>query len=64
MLEQTQIAEQFLALLEMEKQAHQMYFDLATRLTDPEALKQVRQLLHDKQRHIQLIQRLLEIVEQ
>ncbi len=63
MLEQAMLRDQFQALLTQEQQAEKIYAELVAKLTDPELRKQVQQLHHDKQRHIRLTERLLEIVE-
>ncbi len=63
MLEQTLLREQFLTLLDKERQAERLYADLAVRLSDPSLRKQIEQLHRDKQRHITLAERLLEIVD-
>lgn len=57
------LREQFLALLDKERQAEQMYADLAGRTVDPSLRRQIELLHRDKQRHIALAERLLEIVE-
>jgi len=63
MLDQALLREQFLALLDKERQAERVYADLAGRTSD-ESLRQAIQLLHrDKQRHIALAERLLEMVD-
>ena len=62
MLEQAMLREQFLALLQQQRQAAQIYSDLAE-AGDEGIRKQVQQLQHDKNRHIQLTERLLEIVD-
>lgn len=62
MLEQAMLREQFLALLEQQRQAAQIYADLAE--TGDEGIReQLQQLQNDKNRHIQLTERLLEIVD-
>ncbi|MFB3893341.1 MAG: hypothetical protein ACE15C_15110 [Phycisphaerae bacterium] len=61
MLEQEQIAEQFQALLEMEKKAEALYAELAAR-ADPALRARIEELRRDKLRHIRLTERLLEIV--
>jgi rubrerythrin len=63
MLEQAFLREQFLALLDKERQAERLYADLSVRLSDPGLRRQIEQLHRDKQRHIALAERLLEIVE-
>ncbi len=57
------LREQFLALLEKERQAERMYADLAARTSDEKLRKQIAELHRDKRRHIALAERLLEIVE-
>ena len=64
MLEQTHISEQFQALLNLEQQAQRLYEQLHAKVGDRIVAAQLDQLRRDKQRHIQLIQRLLEIVEE
>ena len=63
MLEQAMLSEQFQSLLSGEQQAMRMYAELAARLDDPGVRNQIQELLRDKERHIRLAQRLLEIVE-
>lgn len=63
MLEQAMLREQFLALLDKERQAERTYAELSSRLTDPALRRQIEQLQRDKQRHIALAERLLEIVD-
>jgi rubrerythrin len=63
MLEQALLREQFLELLKREREAAEVYADLVARITDPALRQQVDQLRRDKQRHIRLTERLLEIVE-
>jgi len=62
-LEQEQIASQFQALLEMEKQAEALYAQLLDKVEDATVRQKLEQLRKDKQRHIRLTQRLLEIVD-
>jgi rubrerythrin len=62
MLEQEQVAQQFQSLLDMERQAEALYAALAAKVTDPAVRAQIEQLRRDKQRHIRLTERLLEIV--
>ena len=62
-LEQEQIASQFQALLEMEKQAEALYAQLLDKVEDASTRQKLEQLRKDKQRHIRLTQRLLEIVD-
>ena len=63
MLEQAILAEQFQSLLSREQQAMKMCAELAARISDAALREQVEQLLRDKQRHIRLAERLLEIVQ-
>jgi len=62
-VEQVLLAETFQALLEREREAEKTYGDLATRADDPSARRQIELILREKQRHIGLVERLLEIVE-
>ena len=62
MLEQALLREQFQALLAAEQKAEQIYADLAATLSDRALREQVLQLQREKLRHIQLTERLLEIV--
>ena len=57
------LREQFLALLDKERQAERMYADLAARMKSPAVRRQIEDLHRDKLRHIALAERLLEIVE-
>jgi len=61
--EQAMLRERFQDLLASEHQAIKAYVELAARTTDPDILKKVEHLLRDKQRHVELTERLLEIVE-
>ena len=63
MLEEAILRDQFSDLLERERQAAAQYERLIAQLTDPKLREQVQSLLRDKQRHIALAERLLEIVE-
>jgi len=63
MFEQAILAEQFRALLAKEQQAARIYTDLEAKAPDPDFRREVGQLLREKQRHIELAQRLLEIVQ-
>jgi len=63
MLEQAFLREQFLALLDKERQAERVYADLSAKLTDPALRRQIEHLHRDKQRHSALAERLLGIVE-
>ena len=63
MLEQMMIREQFQTLLSESRQAAQDYAKLAGRLDNGALRSQVEQLQKDKQRHVRLAQRLLEIIQ-
>jgi rubrerythrin len=63
MLEQALLTEQFQSLLSGELQAAEMYTDLATRVNDPSLRQQVQRLLREKERHVRLAERLLEILD-
>lgn len=62
MLEQAVLREQFQMLLSQEQQALQAYADLVAKVDDPAVREQVEQLRREKQRHVELTERLLEIV--
>jgi rubrerythrin len=62
MLEQAQIAEQFQTLMQLTDQAQRNYAQMSLETSDPAISQKLLQLHKDKQRHIRLIQRLLEIV--
>ncbi len=62
-LEHQQLAEQFHALLSQQQQAEKTYAQLLPHVTDPGDLAQLEHIHRDKRRHIQLTQRLLEIVQ-
>ncbi len=63
MLEQERLREQFQALLDQEQQALAVYTELADKVQDPRLRDQVEELRRDKQRHVELTERLLEIVD-
>ena len=63
MLEQQRLREQFQALLCQERQALTAYSELAATVDDPALRDQVEQLWRDKLRHVELTERLLEIVD-
>jgi len=63
MFEEAQLAEQFNALLDQQQQAADCYAAVAAKTDDPLMRRQVEQVQREKHRHIQLIQRLLEIVD-
>ena len=62
-VEHAMLAEKFQALLETERRTEEVCASLAAELTDPAAQEQLAQLQREKQHHIQLVERLLEIVE-
>ena len=62
MLEQALLREQIQDLLAKERQAELVYAELAGKVQAGDLLDQVHQLHRDKQRHIQLTERLLEIL--
>ncbi len=57
------LAEKFETLLETERQAEDVCASLIDKLTDPAAIEQLKLIRREKQRHIGLVERLLEIVE-
>lgn len=63
MLEQALLRERFESLLKIEQEVQRAYEDLASLVDDPQGRQQIQQLARDKQRHIELTQRLLEMVE-
>ena len=63
MLEHTYLREQFESLLVKEKQAAETYGKLAIDLNDPTLREKINQLQREKQKHILLTERLLEILE-
>ena len=63
MLEQALLREQVQELLVKERQAEAAYADLASKVQDPAVKQQLQALRHDKQRHIRLAERLLEILD-
>lgn len=62
MLERSQLRDQFLSLLEQQQQAVALYARLAGAAQDESLREQAIQIHREKQRHIQLTERLLEIV--
>jgi len=62
MLEEALLREQFESLLSQEQQALAAYAALIEEIEDPALRDQVQQLHRDKQRHVELAERLLEIV--
>ncbi|MDY6914377.1 MAG: hypothetical protein SVT52_07980 [Planctomycetota bacterium] len=63
MLEQALLADRFQLLLARQQQAARAYTDLAAVQNDSALCEQLRQLSLDKQRHVHLTERLLEIVQ-
>jgi len=63
MLEAAALRDQFEMLLDQEQRALGAYTDLMARIDDLTVREQVEQLLREKQRHVELTERLLEIVE-
>lgn len=63
MLEQAILREQIQTLLANERQAEQAYAELAGKAEDPRLKTQLEQLHRDKQRHVRLAERLLEILD-
>ncbi len=63
MLEQALLREQFQMLLHRQKQAAEGYVGLAETLEDRQLKEQVAHLGREKQRHIRLTERLLELVD-
>lgn len=63
MLEQAILRDQFQELLDKERQAERRYAELADQTDDPQLREQILQLRRDKQRHAELAERLLEILE-
>lgn len=61
-LEQALLREQFQTLLAQEQEALAAYADLAAKVNDRAIREQLEQLSRDKQRHVELTERLLEIV--
>lgn len=63
MFEEAILADQFNALLDQQQHAADYYASMATQTDDPQVRRQVEQVCREKKRHIQLTQRLLEIVD-
>ncbi|HUS47210.1 MAG TPA: hypothetical protein VM098_03760 [Phycisphaerae bacterium] len=63
MFEQASLAEVFGALLAKEQQAAKLCADLEAKAADPAFRQEIGQLRREKQRHVELTQRLLEIVQ-
>jgi len=62
-IEQALLRERFQGLLAQEQQALKAYVELAAQTSDPEIIQKIEHLRRDKQRHVELTERLLEIVE-
>jgi len=62
MYEQALLREQFQQLMDETRTAEQAYADLAGQAADPEMRQKLQYLHREKQRHVQLTQRLLEIL--
>jgi len=62
-IEQAMLRERFQDLLAHERQALEAYAELAARTNEPEILERIEQLRRDKRRHVELTERLLEIVD-
>lgn len=62
MFEQAVLAEQFERLLFKQQQAARAYAELLKGLEDPQFRHQLDQIHRDKQRHVRLSERLLEIM--
>ena len=63
MYEQALLAEQFGKLLAQAEQAEQMYAGIAAETDDPDLREQFQELLREKRRHVQMTERLIEIVD-
>lgn len=63
MLEQEMLREQFQCILDRQRQALKVYTDLAGASLDASIRQQAQEIQRDKQRHIRLTERLIEIVE-
>ena len=63
MFAEAELAEQSNALLDQQQHAADYYATMAAQTDDPHVLRQVEQVCREKKRHIQLTQRLLEIVD-
>lgn len=62
MLEKSILRERFQSLLEQQRKAAEVYEDLASKSDDPNLKRQAIQIHREKQRHIRLTERLIEIV--
>jgi hypothetical protein len=63
MLEQSSLRQRFQALLDQQRQVSAIYQSVAQSSPDPLVRKQAIQLHKDKERHVRLTERLLEIVD-
>ena len=64
MLDQALLRERFEALLDQERHVVGMYASMASESDDDPSRRELAEMLHrDKRRHIELAERLLEIVE-
>jgi len=63
MFEETLLAEQFERLLAEAQQAERMYAGIAEETDDAGLKEQFQELRRDKRRHIEMTERLLEIVD-
>ena len=62
-VEQSMLSERFTELLEAERRAEQAYANCAADESDPEKRTQLEQICREKARHVELVRRLLEIVD-
>ncbi|MFW6132474.1 MAG: hypothetical protein ACOC8F_01155 [Planctomycetota bacterium] len=62
MFEQAALTERFESLLSETQNAEQVYARLVRRIDDPNLRGQIEQLHREKQRHVELTERLCEIV--
>lgn len=63
MLDQAILRERFEQLLLQERQAESLYADMLANVSEPSVREQIEQLHREKQRHVALTERLLELVE-
>ncbi len=62
-VEGAMLAEKFRELLDQERKAEGVYAGLSAQVTDPTTREHIQQIHRDKLRHVQLVERLIEIVE-
>ena len=62
-VEQAMLAEQFAELLAREQEAEKACAELLDNTSDLNARRQLQQIYREKVHHVQLVERLLEIVE-